>query len=131
MGIPVAAGHPSPMSDPTEENGSGNRATIALVNSKIDTVVAKLEGNAQVTEAHFETIKTRLDTLGDLPTRIDGVETRLNSRIDTEAHKTTALQALMSEMQGRREYRSKTLPPILTGVAALIVAVLAFIFGVK
>lgn len=115
------------MSDDAND-GNGNRATIALVNSKIDTVLARVDGNAQVTEAHFETIKTRLDGLGDLPSRIDAVETRLNGRIDTETQKVTALQSIVSEIQRGRVWRSTVLPQILIGLGTIALGIIALHF---
>lgn len=118
------------MSEPIDhDSGSRDRATVALVNSKIDTVLAKVEGNAQTTEAHFETIKTRLDGLADIPAQIAAVDRRVTSRLDTHDHKITALEGVVSEFQRGRVYRTTTLPPILIGVASLAVAIIAVVIA--
>ena len=102
-------------------NGNGDskdRATVALVNSKIDTVLAKVEGNAQTTDAHFETIKTRLDAVSGF-----------GGRMDTLEQKHVALEAVVSAMERGRVYRTSTLPLILIGLGSLAVAIVAFVIA--
>lgn len=99
-----------------EPNGDlgRDRATVALVNAKIDTVLAKVQGNAETTAAHLETISTRLDSVSGLGGRMDTVE-----------QKVSALTNSVSHIEKARAYRSTTLPPILIGLASLLVAIAA------
>lgn len=119
------------MSDETNgDSGSRDRATVALVGAKVDEVKAIVAGQAATTNAHFETVKTRLDSFASLlaervaaeqrmADKIEGVETRAMGRIDTVEQKVTAQAAIIAAMQRAREWRSSSLPTILIGVAAL------------
>lgn len=98
------------------DTGSKDRATVALVNAKLDEVKAIVEGNAKVTEAHFETVRTRLDAVGGLAGRMDTLE-----------QKHTALEASVAHLERSRVYRTTTLPPILIGIAALAVAIITLV----
>lgn len=100
------------------DTGSRDRATVALVNAKLDEVKAIVEGNARVTQAHFETVATRLDAVSGL-----------GGRMDTLEQKHTALEAVVAQMERRAVYRSTTLPPILIGLASLAVAVFAIVIA--
>lgn len=107
------------MSEPENgDTGSRDRATVALVNSKIDTVLATVEGNAAVTAAHFETIRTRLDSVSGLGGRMDTIE-----------QKHTALEAVVSAMERGRVYRTSTLPLILLGAGSLAASILALVLS--
>lgn len=98
------------------DQSNGDRATVALVNSKIDTVLARFEGQRETTNAQFETIKARLDALGGL-----------HGRLDTLEQKNTALEAQVSMLQRGHQYRTTYLPQILLGIAAIAVSVVALL----
>ena len=107
------------MSDQSGGNGgNGDRATVALVNSKIDTVLAKVEGQRDTTRAQFETIKSRLDGLSSMMGRLDTLE-----------QKQTALEAQVSQLQRGHTYRTTYLPQLLIGVATLAVAIIAVVIA--
>jgi hypothetical protein len=106
------------MSEEQIDTGSRDRATVALVNAKLDEVKAIVQGNAAVTDAHFETVRQRLDGLAGL-----------SGRMDTLEQKYTALQAIVSEIERGRVYRTNTLPLILIGVGSLVVAIIALVIA--
>lgn len=60
------------MSEQNGDSGSKDRATVALVNAKLDEVKAIIEGHAKVTEAHLESIKTNAEGLGNRVTALEG-----------------------------------------------------------
>ena len=91
----------------SEENGS--RATVALVNSKVETVDAKITGLHQLIEAEFEKLRPLPDAVHSLSERMGWVEKRITD--------------LEKDNDSRQGWRKVTLPQILIGVVGLAIAV--------
>lgn len=83
-----------------------------LLDAKIEMVLAELKGSRETTAANFETVKAELK-------QVNG----LNSRMITLEQKYTSIEAQVSQLQSGRTYRMSTLPPILIGCLALLVAI--------
>lgn len=137
------------MADDTEPgsgNGNGHRATVALVDAKIDTIRAIVEGG-------FENVHSRLDRFESLPAQVSAQHEMvmlLQARVTIiEKEGISATRQLsedlkelrgavkriedsdamqMDEKQRRRLWKANNLPAYILSGAALVVSVLLALF---
>ena len=95
------------MSSSDPENGS--RATVALVNSKVETVDAKIDGLHAVVAAEFENLRGMPVAVASLTERVLHTEARI-----------TQIEKDNDERQG---WRKGILPQILIGVVMATIAI--------
>lgn len=91
-----------------DENGNGNRATVALVDSKVDTIRVLVEGG-------FKDVQRQLDGLNTLPGQVGALHER---QVLLEARVTVIEDADKT----RRAFRWGPLPTILFGLCGVILA---------
>lgn len=66
----------------SDQNGSGDsgskdRATVALVDSKVDTVLAVVKGHAQTTAAKLDALTEKVDAQAGVPDRVTRLEEKV------------------------------------------------------
>lgn len=105
-----------------QENGTGSkdRATVSLVNSKIDTVLAKIEGNAETTNAKLDGLRFRIDSYSALPAQVSGLQEQVRRHEDE-------IKAMKDADVKRHEYRIGPLTANLIGFVSVCVAVIALV----
>lgn len=110
------------MADAPENSSSGSndRATVALVNAKLDTVLAKVEGHAKLTEQGFEDTQRQLDSLSGLPQVVTGV-------IKHAEQQDKRLDALEKRLEKGHEWRIGTLPLTLIAALSLAIAIITLV----
>lgn len=57
-----------------DSSGSKDRATVALVLSKVETVAEKVDGHKELTKLGFENVQRQLDDVRGLPTKVAELE---------------------------------------------------------
>jgi hypothetical protein len=112
--------------DAPESNG---RATVALVDAKVATVDAKLDGLIELIRAEFKDFQRRLEDAARLGAKVEGHSDRLllaESRLrNLEVWK----EAEAGLDERRKSYRSVHLPSLVIALAAVLVAVVALILN--
>lgn len=106
---------------------NGNRATVALVDAKVQTVDAKIDGLTALIEAQFADIRSDLEMLKFLTVKVDGISDRqlvLEGRV-TRIEQWREAEKMFDER--RKSYRSIHLPSILIALLGLLVAALALV----
>lgn len=89
--------------------GNGTRATVALVDSKVATVDAKLDGLSDLIRAEFA--------------RLEGLPVAVNSLTERMLHAEARITHIEKENDERQGWRKVTLPQILIGVVSLTIAI--------
>jgi len=87
------------MSEPTT-NSDGPRATVALVDAKVDTVLAEVRSG-------FKDVQRQLDAVAKVPERVARLEERVR------------------DLERDSNWRRVNLPALLISAAALVVAVVS------
>lgn len=90
------------------DHGNGSRATVALVDAKVD-------GLHELIRAEFSATQRQLDELKNLPLAVQSVSDRV---LYVEAR----LTELEKTNEARQGWRRVTLPGIVIGVIALTIA---------
>lgn len=88
---------------------NANRATVALVESKVATVDAKVDGLRDLIISKF----------ADL----EGLPVRVSSLTERMLHAEARITQIENENDERQGWRKVTLPQILIGVVGLVIAV--------
>lgn len=102
-----------------EENidtGSKDRATVALVNQKVDTVLAIVTGLDKTTNAKLDGMRESLAVLSGLPERV----TRLEEQVKTVV---TEQGDMQSDRQRDGEWMRSQFPALLIALLALLAAI--------
>lgn len=115
-----------------DENGNGlggERATVALVNAKVATVQASVDGLSDLIRSEFKDVQRQLAPIESLSAQIAGLHERqiiYESRMLAVEKEQEAARQLVHE---RHRYRLTNLPSILTGLGLLVLAVVQFFFA--
>lgn len=108
------------------ENGNG-RATVALVNAKVETVDVKIDGVRTLIESEFKDIRLQLAGLGALDAKVDGMNDRLlllEGRVATIERRNDSIDAVQKD---QRSYWRDTFPTHLISAASFALAVVVAI----
>lgn len=92
----------------TTEGNGGGRATVALVDAKVD-------GLHDLIRAEFSATQRQLDDLKTLPVAVQSLVERMQ-------HAETRITDLENDNDARQGWRKVTLPQILIGVVSLSIA---------
>lgn len=116
------------MSAHVDENENGNgRATVALVNAKVATVDAKVDGLVDLIRAEFKDVQRQLAPIDALSSQVAGVHER---QLLTEARLLVIekdLEQAKAKTAERHRYRLADLPNILIGLGLFAVALAQFL----
>lgn len=111
MGVEPDADEPGVFRVPSADN----RATVAMVYRAVDDL-------GRLTDAHFEAVKAKLDTLATMPARVATLELRAG-KTDTRLDALERASADQAEaLKERRTYRSSTLPLLVFTALGLLVS---------
>lgn len=109
------------------DNGNGERATVALVNAKVATVDAKVDGLSDLIRAEFKDVQRQLAPIEALSSQVAGVHER---QLLTEARLLVVekdLEQAKARAAERQRYRLADLPNILIGLGLFAVALAQFL----
>lgn len=101
---------------------NGERATVALVNAKVATVDAKVDGLTDLIRAEFKDVQRQLAPIDALSSQVAGVHER---QLLTEARLLVIekdLEQTKSAAVARHRYRITDLPNILIGLGLFALA---------
>jgi len=104
----------------SEENGNGNRATVAMVLRAVDDL-------GKLTDANFAAVRGQLKSLEVLPAQVAALHERqvlIEARV-LNIEQSDAMQ--VTAMERRAAWRSTTLPALVIAGGSLFVAVLSLV----
>ncbi len=96
----------------TSDPGNGTRATLALVDAKVDAARAEMGGLHELIRSEFKATQRQLDDLKNLPVAVSSLTERV-------LHAEARITQVEKENDARQGWRKVTLPQILVGLAGL------------
>jgi len=103
-----------------DDNGSKDRATVALVDAKVAIVDAKMDGLTLLVTTEFRTIREDVRALAGVAGQVVKLEA-------TSADHERRIATLEEDKEAAREYRRGQLPSILVAGGSAIIAIVAIL----
>lgn len=103
-----------------DSSGSKDRATVALVLSKVETVAEKVDGHKELTKLGFENVQRQLDDVRGLPTKVAELEQTVEGVV-------ARVDQMEKRWTGRLEFRRANLPLIVCAGIASVVSIIELV----